>query len=240
MKKTILFVFALLCTTLGMAQQYQMHVKLNNGTVVNYNVADVESVTWSETPIHEYVDLGLSVKWATCNIGANSPEEYGDYFAWGETEPKEEYNWSTYKYCNGSRDTMTKYCTYSSYGTVDNKETLEPEDDVAHVKWGGDWRMPTFEELHELRNNCTWTWTSRNRVEGYIVTGPNGNSIFLPAAGFRDGSSLDGAGSSGYCWSSSLSTSYSFGAYGLYFNSGGVYADGSNRYYGQSVRAVCP
>ena len=97
---------------------------------------------------HEYVDLGLpsGLKWATCNVGASSPEVYGGYYAWGETEEKSSYSWSTYKWCNGSYDTMTKYCTSSSYGTVDNKTTLDPQDDVAHVKWGGRWRMPTLEE----------------------------------------------------------------------------------------------
>lgn len=245
MKKATLFVFALLCTTLGMAQQYQMHVKLNNGTVVDYDVANVESVTWSEKTsegqgTHEYVDLGLSVKWATCNVGANSPEEYGDYFAWGETEPKGEYNWSTYKYCNGSRDTMTKYCTYSSYGTVDNKETLEPEDDVAHVKWGGDWRMPTRAEQDELRHNCTWTWASRYGVNGYIVKGPNGNSIFLPAAGWRYNSSLICSGLDGSYWSSSLYALDSYCAFDIYFDSSRVYAPYGSRYDGKPVRAVCP
>ena len=103
---------------------------------------------------HEYVDLGLPsrIKWATCNVGATTPEEYGDYFAWGETEPKDNYDWSTYKWCNESNATMTKYCTDSSYGTVDNKTVLELEDDAAYVNWGGNWRMPTKAELDELTN----------------------------------------------------------------------------------------
>ena len=125
---------------------------------------------------HEYVDLGLSVKWATCNVGAVSPEDYGDYFAWGETEPKDFYAWSTYKWCNGSYDTLTKYCTDSKYGTVDNKTVLDLEDDAAHVNWGGDWRMPTKAEQDELYNNCTWEWTTQNGVNGYKVTSKiNGN-----------------------------------------------------------------
>ena len=104
---------------------------------------------------HEYVNLGLSVKWATCNVGASSPEEYGDYFAWGEVEPKSIYDFSTYKYCNGSETTLTKYNYSSSYGTVDNKTTLELSDDAARANWGGSWRMPTDAELTELREQCT-------------------------------------------------------------------------------------
>ena len=191
---------------------------------------------------HAYVDLGLSVKWATCNVGATSPEEYGDYFAWGETTPKTTYDWSTYKYCNGTYDSMTKYCTQSGYGTVDNKTTLELSDDAARVNWGGSWRMPTDAELRELRNtnNCTWTWTTQNGVNGYKVTSnKNGNSIFLPAAGCRCGSDLYCAGSSGGFWSSSLNTSYSDNACSVSFDSDNVSWDISFRYYGRSVRPVC-
>ena len=192
---------------------------------------------------HEYVDLGLSVKWATCNVGASKPEEYGDYFAWGETQPKETYDWSTYKWCNGSYDTQTKYCTDSYYGIVDNKTQLELSDDAARANWGGSWRMPTHEEQEELRTQCTWTWTTQNGVYGYKVTskksGYTNKSIFLPAAGCRDDSSLSSAGSYGYYWSSSLYPDYPYGAYELYFSSDDVdwYYDG--RYYGQSVRPVC-
>ena len=191
---------------------------------------------------HEYVDLGLSVKWATCNVGANSPEEYGDYFAWGETSPKTTYNWSTYKYCNGDECSMTKYCLDSYYGTVDNKTTLELTDDAARVNWGGKWRMPTKAEQDELRNtsNCTWTWTTQNGVKGYKVTSKkNGNSIFLPAAGGRIGDDLDYAGSYGDYWSSSHFTSYGSRAYDFYFDSSDVDWDDPSRCYGLSVRAVC-
>ena len=158
----------------------------------------------------EKVDMGIKTSdgktlyWSTrnlCESGfVNSPEDYGDYYAWGETEPKENYSWSTYKWCNGSSSTLTKYNTNSSYGTVDNKTVLEPEDDVAHVKLGGKWRMPTDAEWTELRDNCSWTWTSQNGVNGYRVTATNGNSIFLPAA------SKYNAGSDGFYWSSSLNT----------------------------------
>ena len=143
--------------------------------------------------------MGLSVKWADRNVGASKPEEYGDYFAWGETEPKSTYSWSTYKWCNGSETTLTKYNTNSSYGTVDNKTILDLSDDAARANWGGSWRMPTDAELTELREQCTWTWTTQNGVNGYKVTSKsNGNSIFLLAAGFRHNSGLYSAGSYGY------------------------------------------
>ena len=133
---------------------------------------------------------------------------------------------------------MTKYCTDSSYGTVDNNTVLDPEDDVAHVKWGGSWRMPTVDERDELLDNCTWTWTTQNGVYGCKVTGPNGNSIFLPAAGSRDGTGVDGRGGIGFCWSSSLYSSYSDRACSLGFDSNypGRYA--SLRYNGYPVRPV--
>lgn len=185
----------------------------------------------------QVVDLGLSVKWADMNIGASKPEDYGDYFAWGEITSKSLFGWNNYKWYDN--DAMTKY------GTVDNKTILDISDDAARANWGGSWRMPTREELDELRNECTWTWTTQNGVKGHKVTGPNGNSIFLPAAGYRDGGSLIYAGSESYYWSSSLyyedNLSYAcFYAYYLIFDSGDVdlYYDG--RYYGRSVRAVCP
>ena len=191
---------------------------------------------------HEYVDLGLSVKWATCNIGATAPEEFGNYFAWGETEPKNYYDWTTYKYCNGTDDTMTKYCTNSTYGIVDNKTTLDLNDDAARINWGGVWRLPTKEEQEELRNpnNCTWTWTTQNGVNGYKVTSlKNGNSIFLPAAGDYYDDVLNGMNSKGSYWSSSLNTTYNFSPSSLHFNSGSVSLNDYYRCDGRSVRAVC-
>ena len=191
---------------------------------------------------YEYVDLGLpsGTKWATMNVGAESPEDNGDYFAWGETKPKAEYNWSTYKWCNGSYKTLTKYCTrFPSYGTVDNKTILELSDDAANANWGGDWRMPTKSELDELRTECTWTWTKQKGVNGYKVTSKtNGNSIFLPAAGFRNVSDLNGAGYYGFYWSGLLRASGSNGAYYLGLDSGTVDCGYDERYYGISVRPV--
>ncbi|MBQ5370375.1 MAG: T9SS C-terminal target domain-containing protein, partial [Bacteroidaceae bacterium] len=119
---------------------------------------------------HEYVDLGLSVKWATCNVGADSPEDYGDYFAWGETSPKSTYDWSTYKWCKGAYDNLTKYNTNSGFGTVDNKNQLDLSDDAARANWGGSWRMPTDEEFIELGEKCSWKRTTQNGVKGYKVT----------------------------------------------------------------------
>ena len=187
---------------------------------------------------HEYVDLGLSVKWATCNVGASKPEEYGGYYAWGETEEKSEYDLDTYKWYNRSSDALTKYCTYSKYGRVDNKTTLEPSDDVAHVKWGGSWRMPTKDEIEELHDKCSWTWTTVNGVNGYKVIGPNGNSIFLPAAGNRSGTGLRYRGTEGYYCSSSLFGGYCYNSYSLYFNVSGHDWYLSGRHMGISVRPV--
>ncbi len=186
------------------------------------------------------VDLGLpsGTVWADRNIGANSPEGYGDYFAWGETRPKSEYNWSTLKYCNGSYNTLTKYCTDSSYGTVDNKTVLEPSDDAATANWGNSWRMPTHEEHEELSEKCTWIWTTRNGVKGYNVTGPNGNSIFLPAAGYRYDSSVYYACSHGFYWSASLFERHPSSAWNVRFYSDYHYSSSYNRDNGRTVRAV--
>ena len=199
------------------------------------------SVTIKNTPIMEAVDLGLSVKWASFNIGAEKPEEYGDYYAWGETAPKENYSWSTYKFGRRSSGPIFKYNTISSYGSIDNKTVLEPEDDVAHVKLGGKWRMPTDAEWAELRTKCTWTWVTNyngSGINGGLVKATNGNSIFLPAAGYRDATNLYNAGSGGRYWSSSLSLDYPSGALIVVFGSDGVGEGIGDRSYGRSVRPV--
>ena len=193
---------------------------------------------------HAYVDLSLpsGTLWATCNVGADNPEEYGDYFAWGETQPKDTYNWSTYQYCMGNSNTLTKYCTDASYGYngfTDNLTTLLPEDDAATANWGSDWRMPTQEEWQELYDNTTVTWTTQNGMNGRLFTASNGNSLFLPAAGYRDNSSLYYAGSDGFYWSSSLDTDHLFHAGDFAFNSGGCNMYGNTRFYGFAVRPVC-
>ena len=211
-----------------------------NGKTYTYTI----NVTFVEDLPHEYVDLGLpsGTLWATCNVGANSPEEYGDYFAWGETAPKDYYDWSTYKWYNGSYDTMTKYCIHTEYdgdnGFTDGKTELDPEDDAAAVNWGGSWRMPTFEQMRELLDNCTREWTTQGGVNGILVTGPNGSTIFLPAAGGRWYDELDYAGAEGYYWSRSLETDSSDYAWILFFSSLGWYLPSSDRSIGLSVRPV--
>lgn len=187
------------------------------------------------------IDLGLpsGTLWACCNVGASSPEGYGDYFAWGETEPKDYYDWSTYKWFNCEEDEITKYCMNSYYGTIDNKTELDAEDDAATANWGSQWRMPTLDELSELNSECTWTWTAQNGVNGYKVTGPNGNYIFLPAAGYRSGSFFRYVGSDGYYWSSSLYEVNPDDAWYLDFDSSDHYQDGNyDRAFGHAVRAV--
>jgi len=190
----------------------------------------------------DWVDLGLpsGLMWATRNIGAASPEDYGDYFAWGETQTKSVYDWSTYRYVtiDGESGTLTKYNTSSSHGEVDNLTTLQPSDDAATANWGGGARTPTIAEWDELMANTSSQWTTRNGVNGRLLTAANGNSLFLPAAGDRKDSSLDDAGSIGNYWSSSLYTGDPGGAWNFCFDSDyqlvGYYYRGS----GLSVRAV--
>lgn len=187
---------------------------------------------------HEAVDLGLSVKWATCNVGSYTPEGCGEYYAWGETETKSDYSWETYKWCEGTIETFTKYCTDDGYGKVDNRTVLTSSDDVATVKWGKKWRIPTKEEIEELIDECTWTMTTQNGMNGYLVVGPSGKSIFLPAAGGRLSTSLYGRGSSGYYWSATLNEDGSRNAYYLGFGDGYYYRNNSYRSDGFTVRSV--
>lgn len=217
-------------------------------TVIVHDTIIINQCDSSHAPAGvEMVDLGLpsGLKWANMNVGATKPEEYGDYFAWGETSPKTDYSWNTYKWCNGTYDSQTKYCTDSQYGTVDNKTVLEFEDDAATANWGGNWRMPTKEEQVELRKNCTWTWTDNYNstgVAGYIVSSKatgNSNSIFLPAAGYRTDTDLYYVGSRGYYWSSSLDSIGSDYACNLFFRSDGSGRGSYFRSDGQSVRPVC-
>ncbi len=209
-----------------------------NGTVYG-DVASFKTKTRVYEGGHEYVDLGLSVMWASMNVGAENPEEYGDYFAWGETTTKTTYNWSTYKHCNGAANKLTKYNANSSYGVVDNKTQLDLSDDAARANWGGVWRMPTDAELSELKTNCVWKWTTLNGVDGYKVTSKtNGNSIFIPAAGSYSDSSLGKAGGNGYYWSSLLNADKSYSAWRVGFSSSSAINNYDNRYYGFSVRPV--
>lgn len=193
---------------------------------------------------HEFVDLGLSVKWATCNIGAETSTDFGDYFAWGETSVKETYDWSTYKYCAGVKSSFTKYCSVESYGNegfVDDKKVLDAEDDVAMVNWKGKWRMPTRSEIAELRTNCTWEWFIKDGVKGYLVRSKkNGNSIFLPAAGFISETNQVSVGEKGLYWSNTLYTDGPFNAYIEEFDEAKEDAGLCGRIYGLPVRPVCP
>ena len=153
---------------------------------------------------HEAVDLGLSVKWATCNVGANYPYHSGDFYSWGETEAKQFYSWENYKYASG--DSVTKYCTNGQYGKVDGLSVLCSADDVASTKWGDGWRMPTLDEMEELRTKCTFSLKCLYGVLGFVVTGPNKNTIFIPLSGDISGNNLDGEKVYVIFWTSNLFT----------------------------------
>jgi hypothetical protein len=185
---------------------------------------------------YEAVDLGLSVKWATMNIGATYPSGWGDYFAWGETEPKSNYYWTTYKW---SPDYDWTTPVFTKYNQLDNETTLDLSDDAANANWGGAWRMPTYDEMNELITKCLWTWQS----DGCLVTGANGNSIFLPAAGYRLFSSFSNDNNLGWYWSSSLSTddpanSRCIRIGSSYYGISSMWS--TSRYEGFTIRAVCP
>ena len=243
----------------------------NNGDNSGNTIGDSDGngsqsvVTFGTENGHDWVDLGLSVKWATANVGASKPQDYGNYYAWGETTTKETYD-GTYKY--GSRFELTKYCDNSSCGKdgfTDSKTTLDLSDDAAYVNWGGKWRMPTHDQQRELRNECYWVWTesyNNSNVKGYIVYKAKTSSdkgqeihkyetpsssyslsdahIFLPAAGYRTNGDLNFAGYDGDYWSSSLDTDGPYGAWFVDFGSGDLASRSYYRYCGQSVRAVCP
>ena len=197
---------------------------------------------------YEYVDLGLpsGLKWAKCNVGATSEADYGSYFQWGDIEDKSnsDYSCESYKYCNGTYKTLTKYCTNSFYGTVDNKTTLDLEDDAARANMGGDWRMPTEAEFQELLDNTDNEW-----IEDFNGSGVNGRKftsktdtskyVFIPAAGFRANDSVNYVGSDGDVWGSSLYTSNPNCAWNLYFDSDDIATDDHDyRNYGHVVRGV--
>lgn len=192
----------------------------------------------------EPIDLGLpsGLKWASFNLGASKPEEYGKYFAWGETAPKQDYKWSTYKWCMGEEKTIIKYCIDSNCGYngfTDGKTVLDLDDDAAAFTLADQWRMPTEDERDELRSFCSWEWVSISNVDGYKVTGSNGNSIFIPAAGYRYGDSSNSVGSYGFYWTSSLSTiSGSDISHPLSFGPNFVAYGSYQRYFGLPIRPV--
>lgn len=241
MKQTIRLL-ALVAVAAGLA--FASCQKEDNSTASNGSNGNNGGNNGGGQTTAEWVDLGLPshLLWATCNLGANSPEGYGNYYAWGETTAKTTYDWSTYTYCNGGYDQLTKYCNSSSYGYngfTDNLTTLQAMDDAATIALGNGARTPTREEWQELLNNTTVEWTTMNGVNGRKFTSTaNGNTLFLPAAGYRNGSELIYAGSRGGYWSSSLYADDPFGAWSFYFSSDYQGMNGINRYDGFSVRAV--
>lgn len=193
------------------------------------------------------VDMGLSVQWSTFNLGATIPGEYGYQYAYGETEPRDEYYWTTYSLCLEAYDKMIKYCPkdkekyWGGYDDPDGKTVLDLSDDVANVKLGGKWRMPTASEWKELIDKCSWMWDTQYGLNGYTVTSKStGNSIFLPAVGYQHSTTPSGIGSYGYYWSSSLDTEAPYNAWYLYFNAErrNLLTDSGYRYLGFSVRPV--
>lgn len=215
-------------------------------------------------PVPEAVDLGLSVRWASFNLGAVKPEDFGDYYAWGETQPYYQpgdaqsespvwkegksngYDWTSYQWSMGTRETLTKYCTNASYGNdgfMDGKDALDPEDDVAHLTLGDDWRMPTSAEIDELIANCDAEWTTENGVPGYRFTskkeGYSENSVFLPAAGYRLGTTSVSVESEGLYWSRSVNTGLPYRANDLHLKADQAYrGNATSRYCGFSIRPV--
>ena len=196
---------------------------------------------------HEFVNLGLrsGTLWATCNVGANTPEDHGDYFAWGETQPKAAYTDSNYLYTHGGYFEFTKYCSKEEFGYngfTDKLTTLQPEDDAATVNWGEGWRTPTINEWIELVTKCSHTFTTRNGVNGCVFTGRNGNSIFLPVKGGLEDEKPTIEDDMGSYWSSSLNKGLPFYAKGFQFiidfNDCDIYDDLS-RCGGLTVRPVC-
>lgn len=257
MKKVPLSILLLLYAgVLSVAQSVIINYK--NGEVLDIDLSLVESITFEEAENHEWVDLGLpsGTLWATCNIGADSPEEYGDYLAWGETEPKPYNSWWYYKWMNDGQETWTqinKYttddgqmegCWYDADSTFigDGLAELLPEDDAATVNWGKGWQMPSIDQMNELINDdyTTSSYTTQNDVKGCLITSnSNGNSIFLPAAGECDWASQpDYAGTLGCYWSRSLHPATSRCAYTLYFWGKPITHRYSTRCLGRPVRPV--
>ena len=250
MKKIILFFVVVLCIAHLVNAQLKLYVYENDGEVSAFVASEVDSISFTapsdyliepnDIDSFEYVDMGLSVRWSTCNVGAATPEEYGYYFAWGEVETKEYYQLNNYRWAASVSGMILKYCTNSFLGNVDNKTQLEPEDDAAHVICEDMWRIPTEYEFNELIDNCSIAWTSSNGVYGLeFVSNKNGNSIFIPAAGYYYDVEKD-ASSFGYYWTSSLDINDSTKAKQFAFNEDGHILSSSTRYFGQTIRPVLP
>lgn len=257
MKKFFLTLSSLLSVVFFVKSETYMEVKTADGNVVRFDVSNVDEVVFEEVPVltvsgeiglYSYVDLGLSsgLKWATYNVGAANPTDSGDYYAWGETQLKDNYyRWDTYKWCTANDDmleTITKYCTNDYYGSIDDKIKLEPEDDAANVNWGSGWRMPTKEEFDELLNGCKWKWErnfNNTGVSGMLGTSIyNNNTIFLPASGHYYDDGVYGSGTYGEYWLSSLSGDTSNYAYYISFRSSDIDRNIGDRYAAYPVRAV--
>ena len=235
----------------GSAQRVSSEaVSIRRGCFGSLPKADEGLVFPGETPVPQAIDLGLGVLWSSWNLGAAAPEGYGEHYAWGETKPKTDYDWSTYLWCKGTENTLTKYCFSSGSGYegyTDTRTVLEPEDDAASVNLGGTWRMPTREEWNQLSNStfCEWTYTSLNGVNGFLITskktGYEGNSIFLPAASLRQGTNPpDFSLGYGNYWSSTASSTHANDAYQVDFKPSGInWTRGQARSMGFSVRPVC-
>ncbi len=232
------------------AQKVVLHMAGNQ--TFEYSISQLDSITFVGEDLiieeeHEWVDLGLpsGTLWATCNVGASSPEEYGDYFAWGETEPKSEYSWGTYMHCEGDYNTLTKYCYESECGYngfTDKLTELLPEDDAATANWGNEWQMPSLAQLQELYDSEYTTKTEKNLngVDGILIMSKcNDQTLFLPFAGNRNETSLNDIGRYGDYWSRSLNAYDSPYADALSFNGGRVWWDSYlYRYRGKTVRPV--
>lgn len=248
-KKVVFFTFALGLWMFSFSVKAQtMNVHLAD-TVVSFNVADITSITFEEEQV-KAVDLGLSVLWADCNLGADAPEGYGDYFGWGETETKSYYSWSYYPYyvptyTSSSKPTLPleeyegETVIPAPYDQLPCRR-LPLKYDAANSILGGKWRMPTSQEQKALCDSCTWTWTTRNKVGGYEVKGPSGKSIFLPASGAYMNGSVEERNNRGLYWSSTVLTydDAKGRSYYLLFMGSMHDVNASNRYIGMPVRAV--
>lgn len=251
--KTLIFRYLLILVTIysSCVISYAQGILIykTDGSKIDVPSSEMDSIIVysDENPVdsyngQDYVDMGLSVKWATCNIGATRQELCGDYFAWGELNMKSDYNWSTYKW-GSAYNSLTKYCVSTNYGKVDNKENLDIDDDVARNKWGGKWRLPTKKEIDELmdKENCLWVWTTKNGKKGYkIMSKKTSKSIFLPATGCRGGNAIYDLDLYGGYWSSTIDKDFGCNAIYLNFQSGYYNWGSYGRYAGRTIRAVCP
>lgn len=244
----LLSIVATFCVA-GYSQNYQnYHFDVNgDGYVTSADVTALYDYLLGNVPIidgHEYVDLGLpsGTLWAKTNIGATNHEDYGDYFAWGETTIKTDYTWDNYAWSNGYWDKLTKYCFQSQYGYngfTDDLTELVPEDDAAYVNWGPNWRMPSKDQIQELIDNCTNEWTTINGVNGRLFTSnSNGAWLFLPAAGYRWGNVVKDGGTKGYYWGRTINGGSSYNGSSIYLSESNVTEWGQGRAYGYPIRPV--